>query len=130
MSKDREPEPTPPPINRPLSAAITLESYYVGPHSQIDIDKEIETAELNNEEAVEWLHNLARHIMIRKIKTHREIAIALRFLGPKLTEDGGVTEEINLACLEVEKAIIHHNGKLKSPKPLKKSPADINDLLI
>ncbi|MBI4091817.1 MAG: hypothetical protein HY427_01280 [Candidatus Levybacteria bacterium] len=107
--------------HRAQGAAITLESYYGGPHSQIAVGEVVEPQLMTDQEAEQKLLVLAGKIRSGEVKSHIDVARVIRSLGNKMSPTGGgASLGINDAALKVEEAIIRHESRLTdSPRPLR-----------
>ena len=117
MNKDIEPGLSLSLVDKARNAAITLESYYCGKFSHVDVGNPVIPQLITNMEAVQKLLDLEGQILEGGVDSHVQIASVLRKLGDKLTDKGGSTVEINLAALKVEEAIIKNDSRFGVPKP-------------
>lgn len=97
---------------RAQGAAITLESYYAGPHSKIVVGEAVESQPMTDQEAEQRLLNLAAQIVSGEVKSHVDVARVIRSLSTKLSPAGGVSLGINNAALKVEENVLHYESRL------------------
>lgn len=116
MSEESEYGPYKTLLEKEIGAAISLESYYCGPHSHVTVEKNVQLAVVsNNKEAEQRLLFLAKLIDSGQVTSHSQIAIVLRSLGGRFGPSGGLTSGINSAALKVEEALL--NSPLSSLPP-------------
>ncbi len=104
--------------HRAQGAAVTLESYYGGPNSQIVVGETVEPQPMTDQEAEQKLYDLADDLIIGKVRSHIGVARVIRNLGTKMSPSGGASLGINNAALKVEEVILQNGSRLMdSPKP-------------